>query len=413
MAAVLTERTRQYSDASNSHFVNLIEYIGRALEPTPTQLSALERSYDSTSAFLVECPEFEGELLEVHPQGSRELGTLIRPLRGGDGFDVDLVARFDRKAHARYSSQGPVELVDRLYKAVKRYADQHGLTLKKWDRCVTLEYADGMCADIAPVIDSPVHHALYGDTHGLIPDRDRRTFDPTNPKGLARYFNGIAAIQPVFSRTIIAKAATEDLKRADVTPLSNAEDVFDRLLCRIIQLIKLHRDTTFAKSPDLIDQRPTSIFLTALAAGAYARQAPLEHADPLDLFIDIVRDMPDFIGRNRSGAREEWQVQNPTAPGDNLASAMNLGSRQDIFDQWYRKFAKDIVAIVDAIELRSGMDQVGKLVTGAFGERAGKALINGQLNAQDKQRSAGAAKAVLAGGLILPLTATANTFYGK
>jgi hypothetical protein len=410
MAAVLTERTRQYSDASNSHFVNLIEYIGRALEPTATQLSNLERSYDSTSAFLVECPEFEGELLEVHPQGSRELGTLIRPLRGGDGFDVDLVARFDRKAHARYSSQGPVELVDRLYKAVKRYADQHGLTLKKWERCVTLEYADGMCADIAPVIDSPVHHALYGETHGLIPDRDRRTFDPTNPKGLARYFNGIAAIQPVFSRTIIAKAATEDLKRADVTPLSNAEDVFDRLLCRIIQLIKLHRDTTFAKSPDLIDQRPTSIFLTALAAGAYARQAPLQHADPLELFIDVVRDMPDFIDRR---AGEVWEVQNPTAPGDNLASAMNLGSRQDIFDQWYRKFAKDIVAIVDAIELRSGMDQVGKLVTGAFGERAGKALINGQLNAQDKQRNAGAAKAVLAGGLIVPLTAKANTFYGK
>lgn len=413
MAAVLTDRTRQYSDASSSHFVNLIEYIGRALEPTPTQLSALERSYDSTSAFLVGCPEFEGELLEVHPQGSRELGTLIRPLRGGDGFDVDLVARFDRKAHTRYSSQGPVELVDRLYRAVKRYADQHGLALKKWDRCVTLEYADGMCADIAPVIDFPVHHALHGDTHGLIPDRDRQRFDPTNPKGLARYFNHIAAIEPAFSRTILAKAATEDFKRADVTPLSNAEDVFDRLLCRVIQLIKLHRDTTIAKSPELTDEAPTSIFLTALAAGAYERQARILHTDPLALFMDIVTDMPGFIDRSWVGTCEVWQVQNPTAPGDNLASAMNLGARQDIFDQWYRKFRSDITEIVDAIDSRSGMDQVGKLVTEAFGDRAGKALLNGQLTAQDMQRNAGAAKAVLAGGLIVPLTAKSNTFYGK
>ncbi len=413
MAAVLTERTRQYSNASSSHFVNLVEYIGRALEPTATQLSALQRSYNSTSAFLVECPEFEGDLLEVHPQGSRELGTLIRPLRGGDGFDVDLVARFDRRAYARYSSQGPVQLVDRLYRAVKRYADQHGLTLTKWERCVTLEYADGMCADIAPVIDHPLHHTLYGDTHGLIPDRDRRTFDPTNPKGLARYFNGVAAIQPIFSDTIVAKAATEDFKRADVTPLSNAEDVFDRLLCRIIQLIKLHRDTTIASSPDMAEDAPTSIFLTALAASAYARQALVQHADPLALFIDIVRDMPNFIGRSRVGAREEWQVQNPTAPGDNLASAMNSESRQQIFNQWHRKFGRDIVEIVDAIESRSGMDEVGKLVTKAFGERAGKALITGQLNAQHEQRSAGVAKAVLAGGLILPLTAKSNTFYGR
>lgn len=413
MAAILSPRIRKYSETSSSHFINLVEYVGRALEPTPTQLAALERSYRSTSEFLVACPEFEGELLEIHPQGSRELGTLIRPLRGGDGFDVDLVARFDRKAYAGYSARGPGVLVDRLYNAVHGYAKQHGLEITKWERCVTLEYADGMCADIAPVIDFPSHQALHGDTHGLIPDRYRQRFDPTNPKGLARYFNNIAAIHAVFSRTVLAKAATEDFRGADITPLSDAGDVFGRLLCRLIQLIKLHRDTSFAESPELAKRAPTSIFLTALAAGAYTRQAPIMHEDPLDLFLDVVNDMPDYIDKTRSGGREIWNVQNPTAPGDNLASAMNEDGRQDIFVQWHQKFRQDIVGIIDTIENRSGMDEVAKLVSEAFGMRAGKAMMTGQLETQEARRSSGRAQAITASGIVVPLSAKANTFYGE
>lgn len=413
MAANLAERPRQYSNSSTAFFFHLVEHVGRALEPTATQLQSLERSYGSTSEFLVSCPEFEGELLEVHPQGSRELGTLVRPLRGGDGFDVDLVARFDRKAHGRYSSTASgVLLVDRLYVAVKRYADRHGLALKRWERCVTLEYADGMCADIAPVIDYPSHVATYGDTHGLIPDRELKSLEPTNPKGFTRLFNDIAAIQPKFTRTVVAKAMAEDIHRADVKPLSDAEDVFGRLLCRLIQLIKLHRDASFAKAPALKDEMPTSIFLTALATAAYKQEAPLPHQDPLDLFLDVTKAMPRYIQRSHLSGREDWVVDNPTAPGDNLASAMNSGNRQKVFEQWHARFMGDISAIIDAIEERQGIDHVGRLVGVAFGERAANAMMSAQLTTQGSQRKSGQALAVSAGGIVLPITARAHTFFG-
>ena len=45
-------RQRAYSTRSSDYFVRVIEDIGKALEPTETQLTELERSYRSTGEFL-------------------------------------------------------------------------------------------------------------------------------------------------------------------------------------------------------------------------------------------------------------------------------------------------------------------------------------------------------------------------
>lgn len=413
MSAVLVERSREYSGVSTSYFLQMVEHIGQALEPTATQLQALERSYSSTSEFLVQCPEFESQLVEVHPQGSREIGTLVRPMRGGDGFDIDLVARFASTSYGKYSGYAGL-IIDKLYAATKRYADRHGLSLQRWPRCVTLEYADGMCADIAPVVDHPSHVAVYGDSHGLIPDRELRTFSPTNPRGFTRLFNDAAAVEAIFTRSRIVKAIAENTKRADVAPLSDVQSVFGRLLCRLIQLIKLHRDATFASLPSLQDDKPSSFFLTALACEGYRRQAPVPHLDQLHLLLDIVKTMPDYIERTKIGDREFWTMDNPTAPGDNLAGAMNVSStRQSVFRQWHTKLVADVSTIADAIEDRLGIDQVNNLVKQALGDRASKAAIDGQLRLQQAQRQRGRIVAVSAAGIVLPMTSRPHTFFGR
>lgn len=63
---------KSHSPASQSFFLRLVEDVGRSLEPTESQLKTLERSYQSTSEFLVNCPEFNGHLEEIHPHGSRQ-----------------------------------------------------------------------------------------------------------------------------------------------------------------------------------------------------------------------------------------------------------------------------------------------------------------------------------------------------
>lgn len=415
MAANPEYLTPAHTPASSSFFFRLIEDLGKTLEPTETQLQTLERSYRSTGDFLVNCREFESQLVEIHPQGSRELGTITRPLRSTDGFDIDLVARIKREAWPTYSSTGGAALLlNRLHTAISRYADQHNLKLHRWERCVTLEYADGMCADIAPVIDWPSPTATHGELHGLIPDRELRSFHPTNPRGFTKLFNDVAAISPIFFANETYMDFASDARRADIAPLSKPDEVFGRLLCRLVQVLKLHRDVAFAGTSSLSDLAPSSVFLTALAAESYRIKAAIPHADQLDLFLDIIRSMPKAIRRvQMPGACEEWFVDNPTAPGDNLASSMNTSERQQAFAQWHIRLEYDVEQIIGAIDNRLGIDKVGTIITAVFGERASTAIRQTQLVRQSNDRQLGRVVAVTAAGLTLPMTAKSHTFFGK
>src|SRR5579872_7387557 len=112
--ALVSKNSRPtYSTRSAAAFTHLIEDIGRAIEPTAVQLDSLARSYRSTAEFLAARPEFQGLLIDIHPQGSRELGTITRPIDPNrDDFDVDLVAGFAGSALTKYSdANGPQRLL--------------------------------------------------------------------------------------------------------------------------------------------------------------------------------------------------------------------------------------------------------------------------------------------------------------
>ncbi|WP_420475226.1 nucleotidyltransferase [Noviherbaspirillum sp. ST9] len=405
----------QVSDRSSAYFFQLVEIIGRHHAPTETQLEALESSYRSTGEFLSECDEFNGVLLQVHAHGSRQLGTLIRPMDDArEGFDIDLIARLDRSAMTKYrGDNGPMLLLNQLHKALTRYAEQHRLRIQRWERCITLEYAGGMCADIAPVIDDPLWSVPYGETHGRVPDRALRSYEPTNPRGYAKHFNMAASISPVFTVQERIVDACESLTKADITPLPDAQQVFERLLCRLVQLLKLHRNVAFGGVGRNTGMAPTSIFITTLAAAAYAVEAPKPHTSPLALLLDIVETMPRHFTRvSGTDGVEEWVLPNPSAPHDNLASGMNACERQSAFTWWHQRLSADLQNILDRIECRAGADEILKLVEAAFGQRAARAIQQDQLQRYNASRQAG--KIVIATSIATPVTVNArpHTFFG-
>jgi hypothetical protein len=122
----LPQRPR-ISMRSSARFFHLVDAIARASEPTATQLMALERSYNSTGEFLSACPELQGDLIQIHAHGSRQLGTIVRPRDGSrEGFDIDLIARLASGARHKYDGEhGPALLLDRLHRVLSRYADAH------------------------------------------------------------------------------------------------------------------------------------------------------------------------------------------------------------------------------------------------------------------------------------------------
>jgi hypothetical protein len=401
---------RTFSTNASRRFFYLVDAIGKLHEPTKTQLESLESAYNSTARYVAACDEFKGLLVEVHPQGSRQLGTLLRPNEvWRDGFDVDLVIRFNQQTFRFYGD--PAKLLYDLKRVLQRYADAHSLKLQSWERCVTLEYAGGMTADFAPVIDQPSIVGLYGDTLGRIPDRKLQLYDVTNPRGYAKAFNVAAAIAPNFSSSFALDSVSNEEFRASVAPLADADEVFDRLLCRLVQLLKLHRNVSFGVSSSA-GAEPTSVFLTTLAAKAYTDLAPQLHASPLDLMLDIIEQLPRYFDVvHGQGGQEYWVLDNPSAPGDNLASGMNSPVRQQAFRQWHRRAYDDVEAILDAIDGRLGMDVVLKRVETAFGEKAAGAIRNQEVQERQSQRSVGRVMAVGgAGAFAMP--ARSNTNFG-
>lgn len=403
------------STRSSARFFYLVDAIGRLHEPTQTQLDALESSYRSTGEFLAECPEFRGHLHEIHSHGSRQLGTLVRPMdESREGFDIDLIARLLPAAMGKYQGpNGPVRLLNDLHAAVERYAKARGLGIQRWERCVTLEYAGGMFADIAPVIDAPSQFGLYGDTLGRIPDRDKRLYELTNPRGYAKGFDRAAAISPVFTSLLDFTKALSTENRADVVPLPDSQEVFSRLLSRLVQLLKLHRNVAFGQAISGADDlAPSSIFITTLAAAAYAVQAPRPHESPLELLLDIVETLPDYFERSPlPDGGEYWMLSNPSAPGENLASGMNTPARQAAFNSWHGRIKKQLAEIVEAIERNAGLDVLLPKLEAAFGKRAALTIRNEEARQRQGTTSFGKV-ALISAGASIATTARAHTFFG-
>lgn len=412
---LLEPARRRFSASTSARFFYLAEAIARVYEPSQTQLSEVDRAYQSTGEYLTTCAEFEGLLYRVHAHGSRQLGTMVRPMdEFREGFDIDLAACLAREGLLRYGGPGgPTRLIEHLYVALKRYADRHGLKIARDDRCVTIMYAGGMKADFAPIIDDPSHIVVHGSTHARIPDRDLQRYLSTNPRGYCQVFDGIAKIAPAFERSIALDAAIEAIRKSELLPLPDADEVFARLLSRLVQLTKINRNIAFGASESSVKLAPPSSLVTTLVASAYAVEAPKQHDGPLDLLLDIVQLMPALIRRfPMPDGSETWYLENPTAQNDNLAACMDTTARQKAFDRWHTRLVTDLASLVDAIDQGAGMDAVTRAVEHAFGPRARAAVLEDNASRREVNRTAGRGIFVLGSGAVVSTAARAHTNYG-
>lgn len=411
----LPRAIRKVTASASASFTYLAEAIARTFEPTATQLEELERAYSATGEYLIDCPEFDGLVEQVHAQGSRQMGTIVRPMDANrEGFDIDLVVRLSKAAVVRYGGLGGAALLlEHLYVVLKRYAERHGLGIERWERCVTLIYSGGMRADFAPVIDDPLQVLPYGEHHGRIPDRERKNYLSTNPKGYCLGFDAAAAVSPVFRLSEALTANFTEARKADLVPLPEANEVFARLLSRFVQLGKMHRNISFGELEAGSDIAPTSVFLTSLFTKAYAFLAPQPHDGPLDLFFDIVELLPKLFEREilQSG-KEIWTLMNPCALSDNLAASMNESKRQQAFSQWQQKFVADLDGLLAVIEGRQGLDAVSKAVEKAFGPRAKQAVLQHSAQQREGHRALQQAGFVVAGAAPAVTPARAHTYFG-
>jgi len=273
---------------------------------------------------------------EVYPQGSIRLGTITRNIHGNDDIDIDLVARRDL-AKASVTQAGLKEDVGAGLELFIKEEPEGGPLLGEGKRCWTLQYP-GFHVDVLPAV--PDEQA--GGTGISITDTKVRTWLPSNPIGYTNWFHSVMREEHV--------ALVE--KRMAIAPVP--EWSIKTTLQRTVQALKRHRDIYFTGH---LEDRPTSVITTTLAAHAYAGGGSL-----YDVLRAVTAAMPGLV-EERNGI---YVVSNPVQPKENFADRWRDHPRRAAqFFEWAEHAAADFARLGET----RGVETVLEKMALAFGER--------------------------------------------
>ncbi len=363
----------------------------RSIDISPSKYQQAVERYQAVGAWLeAEDSDVARYQPAIYPQGSFQLGTVVRPIRGGreSDYDIDLVCalRIDR------SSSEPALLKNLVGDRLKDHATYRRLLGREGRRCWTLNYAEedgvGFHLDALPAVEQIVKSDVpreFAGTTIAITEKDRSTgaysWVPggSNPRGYAAWFASIN--QAAFARSIAVEKAAIAASASDL--FARVEDVPDGLvrtpLQRAVQLLKRHRDVRFANHK-WESERPISMIITTLAARGYRGEA-----DTWATIQGIVEQIATFAD---SGLIEKhgalWYVGNPVNPAENFADRWNdVGSaRAEAFFSWLGWLQEDL-ALLEATE----PDRLAAALSESFASQPGPSRPSGALVSRRSEAS--------------------------
>ena len=336
----------------------ILEELANNLDITDTEDAAIRESYKAVGEYLAkEGSSLDKYDVEIFPQGSFNLGTIIRPIKEGDDLDIDLVCELKSKEPNWTQYDVKQRVGDRL-KESKRYRE---LLDKEGRRCWTLLYRDNATTttqkyhmDILPSIvdknyktivremfsarelsESDYDKAAIRITDKESPDYKTSplplTWLKSNPFGYARWFE----LQQQKGNTGDMRLFTRD----DVNPLPDKRKS-KTILQRVVQLLKRHRDIHYGGD----DDKPISIIITTLAAKAYDGEKDLVLA-----FRNVVAKMRNYIETRIEDGKEVKWVPNPVNSQENFADKWpETPRKQRLFYEWLDKLEANVQNMVSS-----------------------------------------------------------------
>lgn len=341
------------------------------LDIPPSLYRKASQSYQAVGNWLNDA-EYEGVQngVSIYPQGSFELGTVTRPLKGSKkaGYDIDLVCEISIPKGDTTPGYVKSSIGYRLkeHETYKRILDDEG------KRCWTLEYAEendiGFHLDVLPsVAENPTtieqlrsltEHPHLVETAIAITNKDGKysyCWSTSNPRGYSEWFKTIN--NPSFQ--VIAPQARKLLFESYRHLFASVDEVPDQLirtpLQQAIQIMKRHRDVRFSGHKHE-DFKPISMIITTLAAHLYNNEdnvflalrniaARLRGYSPL-IEGRILHGAGNIIRRKPDGT---WYIGNPVNRSENFADRWHEdgGVRAEAFFEWASWVSTDLIEIAD------------------------------------------------------------------
>lgn len=301
-------------------------YLSQVLNHIADEINITEDMYDKAVTSYESVGKWLGEGLrysvKIMPQGSMNLGTVIKPLDDSDDYDMDLVCLLEN---------GSKLSLDYIKNIVGDRLKEHPIYRSKLEdegkRCWTMQY-DEFHMDILPCVpkeDVFIEPYITGIklTHKL----DNGQYIPkySDPYAYHTWFENRMRDSLLVEKRAYAVKNNVDIEKVPTykmrTPLQKA-----------VQLLKRHRDVYFDGHNE---HAPISIIITTLAALAYDGESNL-----YETLCGIIERMPSHIELR---GLTYW-VENPVMREENFAEKWQYEPiKHTVFIDWMKQVKKDLI----------------------------------------------------------------------
>jgi len=377
---------QQYLHENGLQREDILTRIAVSLELDETRKQRMESAYNTIYDILEKDEVFFSKVdFLVYPQGSKAIGTTVKP-RGKEEFDLDITVEI-RDPYYNYTSS---EIYNHLIRVLSNN-DIYKEKLVKKNRCARINYVGDFHMDILPGCI-----VISGDSKIMVPDRELSSWTSSNPKGYANWFTQKAETVSssnlnkafrTFSALNEAKAEQEELPNDDVYSKEP--------LKRAVQLTKRYRDIYFEKNPN---HKTSSIVLTTIFGELYEGE-PSIYQTIDNILNKIVQRYTDYqyLFENQ-GVYKRIKILNP------------VNSDEDFTEKWdkEKEYYTQFIAFA-----KSYKEKWEKLKNGNFGvaeELFGSDRIKGILTEQLKELAKNEGNQLEAAGVTIM---SGNTFVDR
>lgn len=334
--------------------VDILDKVAEDINITEAMFDSAESEYKNMGAWIDKnTPQYN---IDIYPQGSFALGTVVRPIDREDEYDIDLVCEFSKN----YGLDAQ-ELKSKVQSIITKYKHCESITEKR--RCWQITYQDSLHfhMDIIPAV-------FRGNYIDITDKKDSGNYEymGSNPKGYSAWFKDKEHAVYLMIRESIMRSRQQTIYDSTIEPIK--EYKIRTPLQKAVQLLKRHRDVMF--KDDNNNCKPISIIITTMAAQLYKSETNV-----LDTLITIINASEDFYQSLKCS--NEYYLSNPSYTGpdkENLANKWNEHpERAEAFHKWLQKLRTDF----DLEKLQKmSLVELGHYIQVLFGQSTGNRVFN-------------------------------------
>lgn len=336
----------------------LLARIAQELQLDKTRLEKMEMAYNAVGDLLKQDDDFFNDLeIEVYAQGSKRIGTTVKPINKED-FDLDAVLHI----YDPYYNHSPENVYNSLVKALEKNS-YYKTIMEEKKRCVRLNYKSDFHMDILPACMLNSH-----DKENIqIPEKTLKSWSSGNPKGYSDWFLNIANS----AKQSMLRQYSEFLIEAKVETESLPDELYLKTpLQRAVQLIKRYRDIYFQNK----DYPVSSIVITTLTASSYQQEGSI-----FETIDNVTRRIKNAYLESMD-KNEKFKIINPVNKSEDFTDSWTNAHYQSFYNfiaDFYKKWQS----------LKNSFETSKEDYIELFGEGIYKKSLNEQLKTFSKLSS--------------------------